>query len=260
MAGGTGVLGRYIVESARTVGHEVVALSRRTGIDVTAGSGLEQALGGVEVIVDAAGPATQSRRKATAFFEAATRNLQEYGRRAGVARLVTVSIVGIDRVPGNPYYAAKLAQEAAARRGPLPATIVRITQFHEFPAQVIQRVRLGALAPMPRWKVQPVAARTAGRQVAGIATEPAAEGSLIEVAGPEVHDLYQLGRAVVRRRRLGVRLVPLPIPGRTGRDMREGALTVELNTPPLGAAGPARIGGPTFFEWLEGPDIKAVGL
>ena len=34
VAGGTGVVGTYVVEAARAAGHHVVALSRRTGVDI----------------------------------------------------------------------------------------------------------------------------------------------------------------------------------------------------------------------------------
>jgi hypothetical protein len=82
-----------------------------------------------------------------------TRRLHTVGAARGVARLVTLSIVGIDRVPGYGYYQAKLAQEEAAFTGRLLATAVRATQFHEFPAQVLGRIRFGPLAMMPVMRI-----------------------------------------------------------------------------------------------------------
>ena len=248
VAGGTGVLGRHIVEACREAGHSVSILSRRTGSDLTSGEGLDAALDGVEVIIDATNTASQAKRQATTFFTTVTHNLQRAGARAGATHLITVSIVNIDRVPSG-YYQAKLAQEAAARQGPLPASIVRATQFHEFPVQIIDRFRLGQIAFMPRMRVQTVAARALGNLIAELAAHPSAETS-INVAGPQPADLVDLARAVIVRRDDKLHLVPVPIPGRAGRAMRAGALL-----PP----GDARLVGPTFEEWLGGDDVLAVG-
>jgi len=49
-----------------------------------------------------------------------------------------LSIVGIDRV-GLGYYRAKQRQEALAMAGPVPASVLRATQFHEFTLQVSER-------------------------------------------------------------------------------------------------------------------------
>ena len=142
VVGGTGTVGKYVVMAAEQAGHHVAALSRRVGVDVQTGAGLDAALVGVDVIVDVINVETLSRSKATAVFTESTRRLHRVGAAQGVSRLVTLSIVGIDRVPSG-YYQAKLAQEAAALDGPLPATIVRATQFHEFPAQAFKRVHPG---------------------------------------------------------------------------------------------------------------------
>lgn len=248
VAGGTGVLGRHIVEACRRAGHDVSGLSRRTGTDLTTGEGLDAALAGVEVVVDATNTASQDRRRATAFFTAVTHNLQQAGSRSNVKRLITISIVNVDRLPLG-YYGAKLAQEAAARRGPLPASIVRATQFHEFPVQIMERFRLWQIAFMPHMRVQTVAARALGDVVAGVATDPPAE-TIINVAGPQPEDLVDLAKAVIARRRDKLRLVSMPIPGRAGRAMRSGGLL-----PP----SDARLVGPTFKEWIAGDDVFAVG-
>jgi len=100
-------------------------------VDVMTGEGLDQALTGVETIIDVATGPSPDQQAATEFFTTATRNLQEAGARAGVRRLVVVSIIGIDEFAGG-YNAAKVAQEQAALAGPIPARIVRAAQFHEF--------------------------------------------------------------------------------------------------------------------------------
>ena len=63
VAGATGRLGRRVVEVLAGDGHDVVAMSRATGVDIVTGEGLAAALPGVECIIDAAtGPSPTSRR------------------------------------------------------------------------------------------------------------------------------------------------------------------------------------------------------
>jgi len=54
VAGATGRLGRHVAEVLTERGHQVVAISRATGVNIITGSGLEAALDGAEIIVDAA--------------------------------------------------------------------------------------------------------------------------------------------------------------------------------------------------------------
>jgi uncharacterized protein YbjT (DUF2867 family) len=247
VAGGAGVVGRYAVAAARQAGHDVVSISRRSGVDVRSGDGSKEALTGVDVVIDTTNAATTNRAKATAFFTEVAGQLQSVGSAQGVVRLVALSIVGLERVPGFGYYEAKLAHEAALVAGPLPVSIVRVTQFHEFPAQVLSRGGIGPLALVPIMRIQPVAARAVGAALVGIAAEPAA--TTVEIAGPEEKDLVSLARAIVRRRRARLFVAPLPIPGAAGRAMRTGG---QLPSPG------ARIVGPTFEEWLDGGDLTSM--
>lgn len=249
IAGGTGVVGSYAADAAEYAGHDVVALSRRTGVDARTGEGLAAALEGVDVIVDTLNAVSIKGSVSKAFFVATSRNLQEAGSRAGVRHIVTLSIVGIDRVPGYGYYTAKLAQEAAVSQGPLPVTILRATQFHEFPAQVMQVTHRGPIALVPHITSQPVAARTVGEHLVRLAT--AQPGGTHELAGPEVHDIADLAKRIVADRGLSLKVVSLPVPGKAGRQLRSGALLATDTT---------TIDGPTFTEWLATGDAKRIEI
>ena len=253
IAGGTGVVGSYAADAAEPAGHDVVVLTRKSGVDVQTGEGLTAALDGADVIIDALN-ATSTKAssfiKGTAaktFFVATSRNLQEAGARAGVAHIVTLSIVGIDRVPGYGYYDAKLAQEAAVLQGPLPVTILRATQFHEFPAQVMALTRRGPIAIVPHIKSQPVAARTVGEHLVRLAT--AQPQGIHELAGPNVHDIADLAKRIVTARGSSLKVVATPVPGKSGKQMRAGALLATDGT---------TIDGPTFDEWLASGDAKQI--
>jgi uncharacterized protein YbjT (DUF2867 family) len=97
VAGATGRVGHHVVDVLEGRGHDVVAISRSSGVDVVTGEGLAEALAGAEAVIDVATGASPEQQAATEFFTAAARNLQQVGHRAGVQRIVVVSIIGIDR-------------------------------------------------------------------------------------------------------------------------------------------------------------------
>lgn len=238
VAGGTGVVGTHTVDAVIRAGHQPVVLARSRGVDLTTGQGLDAALDGADVVIDASNVTTLSRRRSVEFFNAATTNLLDAAARASVGHLVVISIVGVDLVDSG-YYAGKRRQEEIVRSGPVPYTILRATQFHEFPRQLLDRSR-GPVALIPRMRVQPVAAAEVAEHLVGLATGPAL-GSATELAGPEVHDLVPLAREVAKRLGRPRYVVALPVPGKPGRAMASGAL---LPTEP----GPR--GSITFAEWL----------
>jgi uncharacterized protein YbjT (DUF2867 family) len=238
VAGGTGLAGRHVVESLRRLGTEPVVIARSRGVDLTTGTALDDALEGVDTVIDVTNIPTQNRRRAIAFFETATRHLLEAEERQGVGHHVLLSIVGIDRV-GLGYYQAKLAQENVVRRGPVPWTILRSTQFHEFAGQMLGQ---GPAALVPSILSQPVAAAEVADELARLATaEPA--GMAAEIAGPREERVPDMARRLASARGRRTLVVTLPLPGRTGRRMRSGALLPS-------ATGPR--GTQTFDEWLAG--------
>ena len=97
VAGATGRVGRHVVDVLEERGYDVVAISRSAGVDVITGEGLAEALAGVESVVDAATGPSPEQQAATGFFTTTARNLQQVGERAGVRRIVVVSIIGTDR-------------------------------------------------------------------------------------------------------------------------------------------------------------------
>ena len=241
VAGGTGVVGQHVVSLAREQGHEVVSLSRRTGVDVKSRDGLTKALQGVDSIVDVTNSTSLSKKGATAFFTTVTGNLHAAGHEAGAQHLVVLSIVGLERAAMYGYYAAKLAQEAAATSGPLPTSLVRATQFHQFPAQVMSKARFAGFAVVPHVPVKTVSARAVAAVLLEVALQPP-RTSTLEISGPEVADLADLSRALAPRQPRKTRVLSFRLPGRVGKAVRAGALL---------PSNDARIVGPTFDSWLS---------
>lgn len=241
VAGGTGLVGRYVVEELAAAGQEAVVLSRSRGVDLlTGGAGLDAALDGVDAVVDVSNVTTMSARKSVAFFDTVGRRLLDAGERAGVRHHVVLSIVGIDRV-GLGYYQGKLRQEAVVKEGPLPWTVLRATQFHEFAGQTLDRVP-GPLALVPRMRTQPVAAREVAQHLVRLASAPA-QGMAPDLAGPRVEQLVDMVRRLLRARHERRLVLPVRMPGAVGA-----AMTGDGQLPVAGAPGTR--GGQTFDEWL----------
>ena len=134
------------------------------------------------------------------------------------------------------------APACAAARGDVPVTVVRATQFHEFPAQVLVRNRRDGVAHIPGRRVRTVAARTVAQALVELA-EAGPRGGAGEIAGPEEADLPALALAFAERRGLDVEVIADAVAG----------------LPRALLPGPgARIAGPRFEEWLASADALAL--
>jgi uncharacterized protein YbjT (DUF2867 family) len=246
VVGATGRVGGHTVDALREHGHEVVAMSRSNGVDVITGQGLDEALTGVDVVVDAATGPSPEEAAATEFFTTAARNLQQAGERAGVRRIVVVSIIGTDLFNGG-YGAAKMAHERETLEGPIPALVLRASQFHEFVGQLLDWGRQGDVARVPAMRTQPIAARAVGEELARLATlttqEMHSQSPITEIAGPREERLVELAQLLVARSGDPVRVEEWSDPSDPTTELYEsGALL-----PGTGAL----LAGPTFEEWLE---------
>jgi uncharacterized protein YbjT (DUF2867 family) len=242
VAGATGRVGRHVVDVLTEGGHDVVPIARAVGVDVITGDGLDAALAGVECVIDAATGPSPEQETATEFFTTAARNIHEHGRRAGVQRVVVVSIIGTERFAGG-YGAAKAAHERAHLSGPLPAAVVRAAQFHEFVPQLVEWGTQGEVAFVPNMRTQLVAARTVAEVLADLAVDSDATLPSCEVAGPREEHLPDAATLLVARRGLQLKIEGVSDPGDPDSVLYEsGALL----------PGPdALLGGPMFEEWLD---------
>ena len=166
VAGGTGSVGRHIVEVLGARGHAVVPMSRKSGVDVVTGKGLAEAL-----------------------------------------------------------------------------RIVRAAQFHELVERMIEWGRQGDVAYVPRMRTQLVAARTVAERMADLATQPAADGGIVEIAGPRAEEMVDAARRLSARRGDGLRIEGASDPADPDAGLYESGVLLP---------GPdAILGGPTFPAWLE---------
>ena len=233
VVGGTGGLGRLVVKELAARGHQVRVLSRQDsppdpaapGVvrfrgDLVTGDGIAAALDGVQSVVNTVNATRGSER----VMVVGGRRLMEAAATARVGHVVGIGIVGVDLIaPWVSYYRVKLAEEAVLREGDVPWSLLRATQFHELIAAMVGGLARLPVLPAPAIRVQPVdRGEVATALVDAVEAGPA--GRLPDVAGPQALPLADFAQMWLRAQSRHRRTVSLPIPGRAGRLLREGAL------------------------------------
>lgn len=239
VAGGTGHIGRHVVQALAETGHEAVVLSRSAGVDLVTGEGLRESLAGVHAVIDVTNTPVTEPEQVRAFFRAATGSLLAAESQAGVRHHVLLSILGIDRVRGSAHYEGKRLQEELVQAGPIPATIVRSAQFHDFAAMAVSWARRGDEAAIAPLLLQPIAPSDVVETLAQIADgEPQ---GVVELAGPEPQDLVDMARRTLQAEGDSLRLVP----------SWRGMFGVDMGGEVLLPGPDARLGTVTFDKWLR---------
>jgi uncharacterized protein YbjT (DUF2867 family) len=177
---------------------------------------VDAAVDAVDVIVHCATQGTRDKDLTS------TQNLISAARRAGVAHIIYVSIVGIDRIP-LPYYQTKLRVERALDASAVGPTGLRATQFHDLIKVIFSIQRFSPVLWTLRgvW-FQPIDTHdVATRLVELINTEPA--GRVADIGGPSVHTHAELARMYLAARGRRRPVLQVPVPGRTVAGYRAGA-------------------------------------
>jgi len=241
VAGGSGLVGSRLVTRLRAQGHEVVAASRRTGVDAVTGEGLDEAMRGARVVVDVTNAPSFDEPEVTDFFRTSTRHLLEAGERAGIAHHVALSVVGTARLQTSGYFRAKQVQEDLVRAARVPHTLVQATQFFEFMANIIPHADDHDAVHLSPGRVQPVAADDVAAELARIATEPPS-GTTVEVAGPDPWPLNELVQWVMYSYQDDRAVIPDPTAAYYGGILDDRTLMPGAN---------ARIAPTHFRDWLD---------
>ena len=182
--GGTGLIGSKLIEKLRADGHDPLAASPEEGVDIITGEGLDEALAGAHVVVDVSNAPDWDDTAVMDFFRTSARNILAAETAAGIGHHVALSVVGTDRLQGNGYFRAKLAQEEAIKAAAIPSTILRATQFFEFIGRIADSSTHDGTVPLPPILFQPEAADDVAAALADIA-EGAPVNGTVELAGPE---------------------------------------------------------------------------
>ncbi|MGW7080098.1 SDR family oxidoreductase [Streptomyces sp. NPDC054871] len=236
--GGTGLIGSQLVSRLREAGHEVVASSLSTGVDLLTGEGLDEALKGADTVVNVSNSPTFDEASLD-FFRTTMGNLLDAGERAGVRHQVILSIVGVDQVPQLDYYRAKVLQEALLRQGPTAYSIVRATQFFEFMDAAMSWTADDRTVRLPATPIQPIAAAEVVQALADVTTDTPLNGTL-DVAGPDVFAFDELGRLTLAARK----------DARTVVTDETAGMFAAVDGDVLVAGPDARVASTRYEEWL----------
>ncbi len=227
VAGGTGFIGRCVVQLLRERGDSVIVLARRPqrlpatdGVVVRAADvGAEPPdLAGCDAVINLVG--IKAPRGTNDFERAHVRavdNLAAGMEAAGIRRLVHVSVVALPSTLG-PSATTKAEGEDAARRANLDTTVIRpalvVGPGDDAITNLVRFVRLAPLFPIsagPLGKLAPVDVRDVAAAIVAAVHRPDAIGKTIDVTGPEALDLRALVGRVARA--LALPTLVLPVPG-----------------------------------------------
>jgi uncharacterized protein YbjT (DUF2867 family)/membrane protease YdiL (CAAX protease family) len=230
VAGGSGFIGRHVVEALRARGHEVRVIARgRRGTplgaelfacDLARADLPADALCGCDAAVNLAGI---KREQGAQTFEAvhvgATRRLIAAARAAGLRRLVHVSVVCARPDAASSYHETKWRAEQAVRESALDFTILRPAVVYgpgdDMVTHLVRMVRFAPVFPVVGRGdsvLQPVDVRDVAEAVAAALDRPRSVGGTYDVVGPERRTLREVVRTVADGVGLSLRIVPTPVP------------------------------------------------
>jgi uncharacterized protein YbjT (DUF2867 family) len=233
VTGGTGTLGRHVVDRLLLRGQTVRVLSRKPSAnlvervdhrvgDLQSGEGVASAVDGASVIVHCAGAGHGDERLAHNIVKAIG---------GGRPHVVFISVVGAGRVPVEGvldrtmfgYFAMKREAELVIERSGLPFTTLRATQFHELLLLVMQKLVVLPVIPVPSgFSFQPIAADEVAARLVELALAAPA-GLVDDVAGPEVLSAGAIARAHLHAEGRWRPVVSVPLVGAAARGVRNGA-------------------------------------
>ena len=197
--GGRGLIGSKVVAKLSEHGYDVIAASRRSGVDLLTGEGLAEAVAGADVVVDVVESPVFDDQPVMRFFTTAVSHLLSAEREADVKHHVALSVVGASALPDSGYNTAKAAQERAVVASGQPYSIVRATPFYEFAVGLADSATEGDIVRLPPAVFRPIAADDVATAVARVAVGPPING-ITEIAGPEaigMDDFVRAGLAAV---------------------------------------------------------------
>ena len=236
VTGGTGGLGRRVVARLRDKGRSVRVLSRHPGdsqqgvehmaADLTTNQGVDEAISGAEIVVHCAGVGKIKEDTAQA------QNLVVAAKRGGVRHLVSISVVGAERIPVRSavdrlmfaYFASQRAKELVIEQSGLPWTNLRATQFHDgFILAMVRAMSKMPIVALPAGiRFQPVDADEVADALVELALG-APVGQAPDFAGPEIYDAENLVRSYLVAIGKHRPILKITMPGAAAAAIREGA-------------------------------------
>src|SRR4051812_33161707 len=95
--GGTGLIGKKLVNQLRDRGHQAIPASPSSGVNSLTSAGLPEAIQGADGLLDGTNAPSWEDAAVMNFFTPSTSNLLRAEATAGVGHHVALSVVGADR-------------------------------------------------------------------------------------------------------------------------------------------------------------------
>lgn len=233
--GGTGFLGRRVVERALDAGWDVRVAARRPAVEAFAANARQPelftadirdpevvaaAVSGADAVVNAVGLYAEDRRESFETTHVVGAGHVAQAAKRVSARLVHVSGIGVERRSRSPYIRARALGEERVLDAYPESVILRPSALFGAGDAL-----LSAMVPMIKWlpviplfgegesRLQPVHVDDVGRAVIAAVTRDDARGKLYELGGPDVLTYRELLEGIADR--LGRRRWFKPVSYRT---------------------------------------------
>jgi uncharacterized protein YbjT (DUF2867 family) len=230
VTGGTGFVGRQIVQKLFSQGHTVNVLSRHIPVDphtegltnyagnVITGEGLGSFLEGCDALIHLVGII---RETGTNSFEAVhyqgTVKVLQAARNAGIRRYLHMSALGTRKGAKSGYHRTKWAGEEAVRRSGLSWTIFRPSiifgpgdEFVTMLADTLKKTPMMPIFGGGNNLMQPVHVRDVATAFAAALERSECVGKLYELAGPSKFTFKEILNLIAQV--IGKKRIYLPVP------------------------------------------------
>jgi uncharacterized protein YbjT (DUF2867 family)/membrane protease YdiL (CAAX protease family) len=250
VAGGSGFLGRHVVEALQARGHDVLVIARgrqeappgteRLICDLARGPVPVERLRGAGAVINLAGIKREAGRQTfEAVHVAATSRLIAGGHEAGIRRFVHVSVVCSRPDARSAYHDTKWRAEQAVRGSGLEFTILKPGVIYgsgdDMVTHLVRMIRFAPVFPIVgagASLLQPVDVRDVAEAVAAALDRPRSIGGTYDVVGPDSMTLGEVVRTVAQGAGLPLRILPTPVPlMRAAVRLMDGLTSAPLSTP-----------------------------
>lgn len=238
IVGGSGFVGRHTVKALAAAGYRIRVLVRDSvaaeflktaatvgqiaieHVDMTRPETLAGKFAGSDAVINLVSIAYESgRQKFGAINVEGARIVAEEAAKAGAARFIQMSGLGVDRATTTKYGTTKLAGEDAVRKAFPGATVLRPSVIVGPEDKFFQRfARMSMLAPaLPligggHTKFQPVLVTDVAAAILACLKQPDTAGKTYELGGPKTYSFRELLELLARIINRRPRLINLPRP------------------------------------------------
>jgi uncharacterized protein YbjT (DUF2867 family) len=236
--GGTGFLGRYVVQELAQAGYAVQVISRRahraahqqplgyqTRViykrgDITQPRSIQEAIAGSFAVINLVGILFEKRKQRfSAIHAQCPERLAQLAREAGVKRFIHLSALGVDKATHSLYARSKATGEKAVLSAFPEATILRPSVVFgaedNFFNQFAQMATITPALPLiggGNTRFQPVYVGDVAKAVVAALKKPETAGKIYELGGPEILSFREILEYILAQTERKNCLITLPLP------------------------------------------------